>query len=62
MKNDKAIKAGRDLTKAHWKYIKKLLTMNGIPKDILEIVEFHYNTAMEHGFKHGVEYALGDLC
>ena len=41
----------------HWRYIESVLFAHGTDETTVELVGFHYRTAMEHGFKHGVEYA-----
>lgn len=45
----------KELAEAHWGYIKSLLEQHGeIPKNV-EIIGFHYKTAMIHGWGHGYE-------
>lgn len=44
------------LANEHWSYIESLLNVHGIDKGIIGIVGWHYRKAMEHGFKHGIEY------
>ena len=39
----------------HWKYIRTVLEEHGESKEVIEKCGFHYRTAFEHGFKHGVE-------
>ena len=46
----------RILTRAHWDYILQVLTAHGVETRIKNLVGFHYQTAFEHGFKHGVDY------
>lgn len=43
------------LIEDHWNYINDLLYAHGQSKEIIEIVEFHYKTAFEHGWKHAIE-------
>lgn len=43
------------LSQAHWGYIEKLLKHHGTSEANAEIIGFHYRTAMEHGYGHGVE-------
>lgn len=43
------------LTEQHWKYIHSLLTIHDIDDSTIEVVEFHYKSAMYHGIKHGCE-------
>jgi hypothetical protein len=42
-----------ELIESHWEYIEALLTAHGVKE--IEIIKFHYMSAFEHGFKHGVE-------
>jgi hypothetical protein len=51
---DKYIK---QLISAHWKYVKGVILSTVGQTPSLPEVEYHYKTAFEHGFKHGVEYA-----
>ena len=39
----------------HWSYIEKGLKLSGIEIDVLKHIEFHYKTAMYHGYKHAME-------
>jgi hypothetical protein len=52
----------------HWEYIKNVLLkgkncsypnapLQKEESDLLKLIEFHYKTAMAHGFKHGVQWA-----
>jgi hypothetical protein len=45
---------GRDLALAHWNYVRGLLVMHRVDDKTLEMVEFHYINAFEHGYKHGL--------
>lgn len=47
--------ANKKLSTDHWSYIEKLLTSHGEDAETIRIIEFHYTSAFEHGFKHGVE-------
>ena len=48
--------AGADLAWNHWFYIKSLLKAHKADAEDIEIIGFHYRTAMIHGFGHGREY------
>jgi hypothetical protein len=40
----------------HWKYVKSVLKTHGvIDENILNMIGFHYQTAMTHGVGHGWE-------
>ena len=41
----------------HWKYVKGVLESDLLDSDRIDMIEYHYKTAMKHGFKHGVEAA-----
>lgn len=45
----------KELAEAHWRYIESLLNAHGSNPNIMELIEFHYNTAFIHGYKHGQE-------
>lgn len=57
----------KKLSNDHWGYVEDVLfkifeitTIKELSKDqIVELIEFHYKSAFEHGFKHGVEYMEG---
>jgi hypothetical protein len=53
MPNDKAIETAT----AHWDYVGSVLLAHGIDEnsDVFIASRFHYITAFEHGWKHGVE-------
>lgn len=42
---------------AHWGYVGSVLEAHGVTSDsdIYNACKFHYITAFEHGWKHGVE-------
>lgn len=50
----------KELTEAHWDYIKKVLRTTGIDDEYIEIIGFHYCTALFHGYNHGWEDAKND--
>ena len=52
--NEKTV--ARNLSEAHWNYIYDLLMRHDIDDDVIDIVDFHYRTAFEHGFGHGAEW------
>ena len=37
---------------AHWKYIERLLYVHNEDKATIRKIEYHYKTAMQHGWKH----------
>ena len=41
----------------HWDYVESVLIAHGESADVIYKCGFHYRTAFEHGFKHGVESA-----
>ena len=48
------------LAEDHWSYIKALLHHSLTERmytaeEVVEMIGFHYITAMEHGYKHGKE-------
>ena len=51
----------KELAKLHWGYVEEVLRLHNEQEDIVEKCGFHYQEAMQHGFKHGVEYALSTL-
>ena len=44
----------------HWEYIKSLLVAHDEPEDVKTMIEFHYKTAFEHGWKHHKEWYLSE--
>ena len=54
----KAVNArGKELANDHWSYVEAILIAHGQPDDLISMVGFHYKTALQHGYKHGVEEA-----
>lgn len=51
MQNEKERTRAEQLADEHWAYILDLLKMHG--QEELDKIEFHYKTAMVHGYKHG---------
>ena len=49
-----------ELAAAHWKYVDSLLAVHGLNERTRAAIGFHYRSAMVHGFKHGVEFALSE--
>lgn len=45
-----------ELVNAHWNYVRDLLMMHG--QEELDKIEYHYKTAMVHGYKHGQADAM----
>ena len=46
---------GKQLAEAHWEYIEKLMKQHGEEQTTIDLIGFHYKTAMIHGYKHGKE-------
>ena len=44
----------------HWGYVDSLFAVHGVNEKAREVIGFHYKSAMVHGFKHGVEFALNE--
>ena len=42
----------------HWEYVKGVLESDLLDSDRINMIEYHYKTAMKHGFKHGVEAVM----
>lgn len=51
------MKDPEQLAAAHWKYVEGLLELHRVDVGDIEIIGWHYRSAMVHGFKHGVEAA-----
>lgn len=49
-----------ELVEEHWAYLRQVLELEGRAPQIIELVGFHYRTAMAHGHKHGWEDALSE--
>ena len=49
------------LIDSHWMYVKSLLVFHKVAEREIEIAEFYYKTAMEHGFFHGYESATNPM-
>lgn len=45
----------KQLALAHWQYVESVLRAHQASIEIITVAQFHYMTAFEHGFKHGVE-------
>lgn len=45
----------KKLTNDHWSYIDELLRTHDVSDEKITLVEFHYKTAFEHGYKHAKE-------
>ena len=45
----------KELAEQHWDYIRELLETHNVPGQEIEIIGFHYKTAMVHGYKHALE-------
>jgi len=57
IRQDSSKTIAKNLANAHWDYIYELLMKHEVNDDVIDIIEFHYITAFEHGFRHGVEAA-----
>jgi len=44
-----------ELAAAHWSYIAALLSAHQHQPELIEIIGFHYRSALIHGYKHGQE-------
>ena len=46
------------LANAHWDYVGSVLMAHGISQDskLYNACAFHYISAFEHGWKHGIEH------
>ena len=42
------------LARQHWEYVKAVLEHAGETPENIEKIGFHYITAFEHGYKHGI--------
>lgn len=52
----------KQLVSDHWNYIEKVLLHSGNKsQDEIKEIEFHYKTAMEHGWRHAKEYYTGSV-
>lgn len=54
--NNEAIK---ELVNSHWDYVQDVICTTDPNTASLEVIEFHYKTAMLHGLKHGLEMKHG---
>jgi len=47
----------KELANQHWSYVKRVILQHqpDIPVNILEMVEYHYVSALTHGWGHGWE-------
>lgn len=50
----------KKLVTDHWNYIEGVLEPYLSPDD-LNVIKFHYKTAMEHGWRHAKEYYTGSV-
>ena len=48
----------KELSRLHWEYIDQTLKLHGVDTERRKQIGYHYRTAMEHGYKHGVDEAL----
>ena len=45
----------KELSKAHWKYLERILKVHLIEPKEIEIAKEHYISTFIHGYKHGQE-------
>ena len=45
----------------HWNYVKAVLEAHGEEESVIEKIGFHYRTALEHGYKHGIGTVIPDV-
>lgn len=50
----------KKLVEDHWNYIKGILAPHK-SKEGLDEIEYHYKTAMEHGWRHAKEFFTGSV-
>ena len=55
------INEAKKLAEAHWDYIGEFLRIHGEDKKNIEIIGWHYRTALIHGYKHGQESVIKEL-
>ena len=44
-----------EMSERHWNYIRDILMIHGVDKEIIYLIGFHYRTAFAHGWKHAKE-------
>ena len=54
--NEEEKKEAIRLSNEHWDYIESLLKTHEVDTKLIKIIEFHYKTSFQHGFKHGLEF------
>ena len=49
--------ASKQMAGEHWSYVESLIRITNpdLPKRIIDMMRFHYTTAMVHGYGHGYE-------
>lgn len=48
-------KRGKQLAEEHWAYLEQVLQVADVTNTDIDIIGFHYKTAMVHGYKHAWE-------
>lgn len=51
----------KNLASAHWEYVSGILATHGISVEQIDMIGFHYKTAMVHGYKHGLADAEANI-
>jgi len=44
----------------HWDYVSDVLATHDVSEDVIELIGFHYTSAMIHGYKHGWDDAMNE--
>ena len=52
----------KELSKEHSAYVRELLVRHGEDPWVVEKIIWHYETAMVHGYKHGVDETNKNIC
>ncbi len=50
-----------ELAEAHWAYVEELLRTHQCDELTLQLCRFHYVSAFNHGYKHGIEELVARL-
>ena len=49
------VKRMRKLIDSHWEYVEGIMAYRNMEWGEIKKIEYHYKTAMEHGWKHAKE-------
>ena len=49
----------KELSEAHWSYVRKILFHDGLFEKEIERIGFHYKEAFRHGWKHSDQDITG---